>query len=1533
MKRNAIAPWSRRLTALLLVLFMVVSMIPMTALATEPGPDPPAAEAESPQEAEPPPKPEPEPQPEPQPEPEPEPQPEPEPEPEEVQEEQTARQDAAMAGATDAFGIVSLYFGDWIDDNKRVTLGGYQFITECSVNATPQTVVDESQRQAFITTGNYVAYFCGRKLYLKGNLNGACIDLQHVDDPSTKVIVQEDTTMSGNHAFIYAYGKTIELIIPEGKTLTMNAQRPGAYKFPVAIYARGEKTRDVWITGRGTLNINYNGTAEAGSEAIGISAGKVVIGGEPLLSDTVDYGPTVNIKMNNAGSGPEGDAMTGILVGDLIVKDGAKLNIEVTGRALDPKTEGYSSDTGGRVNMAISATQMKLLNDASVDIISHANVMSDIRLWGGGEVLTVDTTGHLTILNEGNIQRYDPNIGTQATPALYKDYPTYNIYFSEKNATANLVRAEGGVSITSYSAPIDDWYDDYYIDGKEDAYNWAISCRGADPTLGQNMYRGNLRIGESVNVESNQWIRNWGSIEYIWAPQGVATVQQSKGLVMKWEAPEGNPQGSSIYYAKVLRPELNDIHVVPKGGSVGLVGGEDIAKGKFLYWYDALHPEGTENGTSWTDSIKTFTNIQQDMVLVPVRDPMKTGPTLSDVGYSVQWDDGVTKQTRYAYQDLTFEKVDNISTSGGYRVMLVPAQLPRYDVNTYAVKDLKGRPVMGLRNSRLYADKNAYGTDGAMNGSFLNIPTGSYRIAYYDDQTGKCFFSKPFTFNPPVAPPYISPITKIYDAHDGGTKTVTITAERNATIRYRQWDYAKNTWGGYNRYTEPFDVEVTSAQDVRIKAYAGPTIKDITSEVRYALRPTGVPEVKYGDTVLSTTDAYVPERYFYDSIELTVEAPEGYEVWYNNNQAPYEDSSGIHGIKVGEDGKVTLNYSGEFQFKLAKVVTVDGQEYRRLSHSVTKVKLVKLTELPTPRVTVKTKEGGQTLTPTGNTYTMTENVVTVTLESNGSWPLNATIAYDTNGNATPRLSKSYTVPFDVRGAGTLSVFTLAPKANGEYNYAHAAYTFKLAESLQTVPVSTYNGNCTSYYLNENGNWVSFPANESPLGYYLKVGTKVKIVPNTPTGQVFKKWEISNYDEYDIWGAYGAGDYHSPELIFSVPKLKKGNYGDLTLRIAATFGTAAEANISGQTLVGLDMSNKVGESISLWDTSKEMRTISCQWWVGNSAGTEANALPGAASFDPDKTYTVKVTIKANPGASFTTSAGVAIGHYGGHFTVPNGKITRTGKDTLTFTATPIRQINLTMPAPLTVGDPLPTAAQIGGLPAGVTVQELTWPGTSGNTVPEPVYDTVRAALTLKTDGTHPILVREYPYPTVNGEEYAYSRNGNSSSGNIVTNGSTVTVGGIDLPVKPKGVKVSGTITSYGSDSESITVQLIEAGHTEPAYEAIVFGNSAAYSFPTVPAGEYTLKVEKTGHAPFTKGITVGNSNVTENVTIYLIGDVNGDGAITADDLTALARHVAKISIITDTAALARCDVTKDGSVTADDLTMLARYVAKIISSFD
>ena len=62
---------------------------------------------------------------------------------------------------------------------------------------------------------------------------------------------------------------------------------------------------------------------------------------------------------------------------------------------------------------------------------------------------------------------------------------------------------------------------------------------------------------------------------------------------------------------------------------------------------------------------------------------------------------------------------------------------------------------------------------------------------------------------------------------------------------------------------------------------------------------------------------------------------------------------------------------------------------------------------------------------------------------------------------------------------------------------------------------------------------------------------------------------------------------------------------------------------------------------------------------------------------------------------------------------------------------------------------------------------------------------------------------------------------------------------------------------------------------------------------------------------------------------MVGDVNLDGEVNAKDLTTLARHVAKIQLLSDPVALANADVTFDGDINAQDLTKLARYVAKII----
>ena len=515
----------------------------------------------------------------------------------------------------------------------------------------------------------------------------------------------------------------------------------------------------------------------------------------------------------------------------------------------------------------------------------------------------------------------------------------------------------------------------------------------------------------------------------------------------------------------------------------------------------------------------------------------------------------------------------------------------------------------------------------------------------------------------------------------------------------------------------------------------------------------------------------------------------------------------------------------------------------------------------------------------------------------------------------------------MRGAGTLAVFTLVPKANGGYEYTSKECTFKLAESLQKVTVSVFRGDCTAYYTKEDGTEGTISAEN--LGQELKVGTRVRVVPNPPAGKVFKKWKISNYEEWHIWGTYGVGDYYySPELVFYVPKPQYSSPTQTkTLDIEATFADAAEANISGQTLVGLDMSKTVKDSISLWYTTKEMRTISCQWWKGDSAGTEDEALLSWVTFEPDKTYTVQVTIKANPGASFASSAGVAIGGNGGHFTVPSDKITRTN-DTLTFTATPIRQINLTMPAPLTVGDPLPTIEDVKGLPAGVTIQALTWPGTSGNTVPKPVYDTVRAALTLKSDGTHPILTREYPYPTVNGEERAYVRNNNED----VTDGSKVTIN-IDLPVKPKGVSVSGKVVSY-NPGNATTIQLMQDGAEK--YSTTIAADTGSgqkeqtFSFPAVTKGTYDLVVTKPGHLTYTvKGVVVGDAaidltahtNAAISTITLLCGDINGDGIINSKDLNEIWNPANYLKRTTATDVNLLADLNGDGIINSKDLNIV------------
>lgn len=160
--------------------------------------------------------------------------------------------------------------------------------------------------------------------------------------------------------------------------------------------------------------------------------------------------------------------------------------------------------------------------------------------------------------------------------------------------------------------------------------------------------------------------------------------------------------------------------------------------------------------------------------------------------------------------------------------------------------------------------------------------------------------------------------------------------------------------------------------------------------------------------------------------------------------------------------------------------------------------------------------------------------------------------------------------------------------------------------------------------------------------------------------------------------------------------------------------------------------------------------------------------------------------------------------------------------------------------------------------------------------------------------------------------------------VVANTEAKTVATIDY--KAAGVPVSGTVTSYGDAEQTVTVSLLNGENVVDTRTGT--GKSVAYSFESVAEGTYTLLVEKSGHAPYTKEITVGAEPVTENVTLYLYGDVNGDGSTKNNDGMWLARYLAKWSEYRTLKVYdAVADLNADGKIKAVDGAILARHLAK------
>ena len=145
----------------------------------------------------------------------------------------------------------------------------------------------------------------------------------------------------------------------------------------------------------------------------------------------------------------------------------------------------------------------------------------------------------------------------------------------------------------------------------------------------------------------------------------------------------------------------------------------------------------------------------------------------------------------------------------------------------------------------------------------------------------------------------------------------------------------------------------------------------------------------------------------------------------------------------------------------------------------------------------------------------------------------------------------------------------------------------------------------------------------------------------------------------------------------------------------------------------------------------------------------------------------------------------------------------------------------------------------------------------------------------------------------------------------------------------GVTVSGTVKSYGSETENVTVTLTPENGTPMT--TVVTGNSAAYKFENVSAGTYTLKVEKKGHAPWTESITVGSTAIAKDVTVYQYGDVNRNGTVTVLDASWIRQHLVGTKAF-DEYQLQLADVNKSGNISVLDASWIRQRLVGIRNEY-
>ena len=140
----------------------------------------------------------------------------------------------------------------------------------------------------------------------------------------------------------------------------------------------------------------------------------------------------------------------------------------------------------------------------------------------------------------------------------------------------------------------------------------------------------------------------------------------------------------------------------------------------------------------------------------------------------------------------------------------------------------------------------------------------------------------------------------------------------------------------------------------------------------------------------------------------------------------------------------------------------------------------------------------------------------------------------------------------------------------------------------------------------------------------------------------------------------------------------------------------------------------------------------------------------------------------------------------------------------------------------------------------------------------------------------------------------------------------------------GVAVSGTVESFLDENGETTLSLYREGETQAAYSTSVRSSSAQYAFAGVAAGRYILRVEKKDHTAREYTIEVAQTDLSQNVKICPVGDINGDGEVNMLDMIGLYNDINETEPL-EGYAYACADVNADGEVGMLDMIRLYNHI--------